>query len=167
MIRSQIFFNWFYIEDANNLLSIEQAAKTQPKQDKSFSFIFHHFSSFLTVYLLLKCWFWLDKGDFPKNVRVKINTRSFEPFRVCVWFYINFIRWHFWTPSLTLDSRAHYHVVRSFPSFNLTSPKCIWLQEALVLRIIHGRNACGIAITLSSTVFCLCGVSCWLCMAAF
>ena len=32
----------------------EQAVKTKPKQDKSFSF---SFSSFLTVYLLFKCRF--------------------------------------------------------------------------------------------------------------
>ena len=29
--------------DANNLPSTEQAVKTQPKQDKYFSFFFHHF----------------------------------------------------------------------------------------------------------------------------
>ena len=28
---------------ANNLPGTEQVAKTQPKQDKSFAFIFHHF----------------------------------------------------------------------------------------------------------------------------
>ena len=39
---------------ASNLPSTEQAAKTQPKQHKSFSFIF---SSFSTVYLLFKCRF--------------------------------------------------------------------------------------------------------------
>ena len=32
------------LHHANNLPSTEQAAKTQPKQDKSFSFIFHRFN---------------------------------------------------------------------------------------------------------------------------
>ena len=50
--------------NANNLPSTEQAAKTQPKQDKSF----FHFPSFLTVYLLLSVVLWLHKGDCPENV---------------------------------------------------------------------------------------------------
>ena len=42
-------------QDPNNLPSTEEAAKPQPKQDKSF--FPPHFSSFLTVYLLFKCRF--------------------------------------------------------------------------------------------------------------
>ena len=44
-------------------ISVKQAAKTQPKQDKSFSFFdffflfFFFLSPFLTVYLLFKCRF--------------------------------------------------------------------------------------------------------------
>ena len=64
-----------------NLPSTEQAVKTQPKQDKSFFFIFHRFYRFICC---LSVVLWLDKGDFPeKYVSVKINKRSFEPF--CVW----------------------------------------------------------------------------------
>ena len=48
-----------------NLPSAEQAVKTQPKQDKTFSFIFHHFWPFLCCLSVI---LWLDKGDFPENV---------------------------------------------------------------------------------------------------
>ena len=52
-------------EDANNLPSTEQAVKTRPKQDKSFSFIVHHFLQFICC---LSVVLWLDKGDFPGNL---------------------------------------------------------------------------------------------------
>ena len=61
---------------ANNLPSTEQAVKTQPKQDKSFSFVsaphtlwswanLHHFWPFICC---LSVVLWIDKGDFPKSV---------------------------------------------------------------------------------------------------
>ena len=54
------------VKDANNLPSTEQAVKTQPKQYKSFSFIFHRFSPFICC---LSVVLWLDvKGDFPENL---------------------------------------------------------------------------------------------------
>ena len=43
----------------------EQAAKTQSKQDKSFSFIFHRFWPFICC---LSVVLWLDKGDSPENL---------------------------------------------------------------------------------------------------
>ena len=46
-------------------VTCEQAIKTQPKQDKSFSYIFHHFWPFICSLSVILC---LDKGDFPKNV---------------------------------------------------------------------------------------------------
>ena len=66
----------------------EQAAKNQPKQDKSFSFFCSYFS---TVYLLFKCRFCgLIKGISPKIcilcVRVKISKRLFEPCGVWILF---------------------------------------------------------------------------------
>ena len=48
-------------KDANNLPSTKQAVKTKPKQDKSFSFIFHHFWLFICCSSVI---LWLDKGDF-------------------------------------------------------------------------------------------------------
>ena len=68
-----------------NLPSTEQAAKTQPKQDMFFSIIFHRFSPFICC---LSVVLWLDKGNFPRKlcIRVKINKRSFEPF--CVWIFV-------------------------------------------------------------------------------
>ena len=50
---------------ANNLPSTEQAVKTQPKQDKSFSFIFDRFWPFICCSSVV---LWLDKGDFPENL---------------------------------------------------------------------------------------------------
>ena len=67
-----------------DLPSTEQVAKTQPKRDKSFSFIFHRLKPLICC-LMSFCG--LIKGISPKIcilcVRVKINKRSFEPF--CVW----------------------------------------------------------------------------------
>ena len=37
---------------ANNLPSTEQVVTTKPKQDKSFSFFFFHFSSFLSLFVV-------------------------------------------------------------------------------------------------------------------
>ena len=81
------FWLSFYF-DANNLPNTEQAVKTQPKQDKSFSWIFHRFWPFICC---LNVVLWLDKGyfswKFAHFVRFKINKRSFEPF--CVWILLS------------------------------------------------------------------------------
>ena len=45
----------------------KQAVKTKPKQGKS-SFFFLFFSLFLAIYLLFKCYFVVDIGDFPENL---------------------------------------------------------------------------------------------------
>ena len=50
---------------ANNLPSTEQAAKTKPKQDKSFSFIF---PCFWLVICCLSVILWPDNGDFAENL---------------------------------------------------------------------------------------------------
>ena len=50
---------------ANNLPSTEQAVKTQPKLDQSFSFIFHRFWQFICC---LSVVLFLNKGDFPANL---------------------------------------------------------------------------------------------------
>ena len=50
---------------AYNLPSTKQAVKTQPKQDKSFSFIFHRFWLFICCLSVI---LWFDKGDFPENL---------------------------------------------------------------------------------------------------
>ena len=75
---------------ANNLPSTEQAVKTKPKQDKSFSFIFRCFWPF-TCCLSQMLFCGLITGISPKMcilcVRVKISKCSFEPF--CVWIYCN------------------------------------------------------------------------------
>ena len=48
-----------------NLPSTEQAVKTQPKQDKSFSFICHRFWPFICC---LSVVLWLYKGDVSENL---------------------------------------------------------------------------------------------------
>ena len=56
--------------------------KTEPKQDKSFSFIFHLFRPFICC---LSVVLWLDEGDFPENLHTVclcLHKRSFEPFCV-------------------------------------------------------------------------------------
>ena len=50
---------------AYNLPSTKQAVKTQPKQDKSFSFIFHRCWLFICCLSVI---LWLDKGDFSENL---------------------------------------------------------------------------------------------------
>ena len=46
-------------------LSLLLFSKTEPKQDKSFSSIFHRFGPFISC---LSVVLWLDKGDLPENV---------------------------------------------------------------------------------------------------
>ena len=66
------------------LPSTEQAVKTQPKQDKSFSFICHCFWPFICCLSVI---LWLDKGGFLKYFAYCVsvlNKHSFETF-VCVY----------------------------------------------------------------------------------
>ena len=69
-------------QHASNLPNTEQAVKTKPKQDTSFSFIFHRFWPFICCLSVSFCG--LIKGISPNIcilcVRVQINKHSFEPF---------------------------------------------------------------------------------------
>ena len=66
-----------------NLPSTEQAVKTQPKRDKSFSFIFRRLKPLICCLMSFRG---LIKGISPKIcilcVRIKINKRSFDPLGV-------------------------------------------------------------------------------------
>ena len=81
------FWNLFGAWKIVGMTMTEQAAKTQPNQDKSFSFIFHLFNC-LSVVQVLFCG--LIKGISLKIcilcVCVQINKHLFEPF--CVWIFV-------------------------------------------------------------------------------
>ena len=69
---------------ANNLPSIEQATKIQPKQD---TFFLSHFSSFLAVCLLFKCCFVAWQRGFTvslsKYISIRLNLFVFGSFGSC------------------------------------------------------------------------------------
>ena len=69
---------WLRSTDANDLPSTEQATKMQPKQGKFFYLVFNRFNPFI---FCLSVVLWLDKGDFPENVHIRINRRSLEPIK--------------------------------------------------------------------------------------